>query len=102
MNSPLTKETSMDTSTHPLTNGIDALEKGVDQEGEPMEQEIDETKLTTDDCKMKKRVSWAEEADLVVVHYFEMDESERGEIVFVICEATLSLFLSLSLSFCNI
>ena len=79
MTSSSTKETTMDASTHPLTNGIDALEKGVDQEDEPMEQEVDETKLMTDDCKMKKRVSWADEADLVVVHYFEMDESERGE-----------------------
>jgi len=27
----------------------------------------------------KKRVSWAEEDNLVMVHYFEMDESERGD-----------------------
>ena len=29
--------------------------------------------------RKKKRVSWAEENDLVVVHYFEMDDSERGK-----------------------
>ena len=27
----------------------------------------------------KKRVSWAEDSNLVVMHYFEMDESERGD-----------------------
>ena len=27
---------------------------------------------------MKKRVSWAEDTNLVSVHYFELDESERG------------------------
>ena len=28
--------------------------------------------------KKKKSVSWAEEGSLVNIHYFEMDESERG------------------------
>ena len=30
--------------------------------------------------KSKKRVSWAEESNLVMIHYFEMDESERGGV----------------------
>ena len=29
--------------------------------------------------RKKKRVSWAEDDNLVMVHYFEMDESERGD-----------------------
>ena len=28
--------------------------------------------------RMKKRVSWAEDTNLVSVHYFDLDESERG------------------------
>lgn len=35
--------------------------------------------LTGDESKKKKKsVSWAEEGSLVNIHYFEMDESERG------------------------
>jgi len=33
--------------------------------------------------RKKKRVSWAEEDNLVMVHYFELDESERGTFVHV-------------------
>ncbi|CAI8047829.1 hypothetical protein GBAR_LOCUS26458 [Geodia barretti] len=36
--------------------------------------------------KRKKKVSWAEDSNLVMVHYFEMDESERGE-----CELILGI-----------
>jgi hypothetical protein len=30
--------------------------------------------------KKNKKVSWAEESNLRVFHYFELDETERGEI----------------------
>ena len=34
--------------------------------------------VPTEAQRMRKRVSWAEDTSLVSVHYFEMDESERG------------------------
>ncbi len=33
----------------------------------------------------KKRVSWAEEDSLCIIHYFEMDESERGNDSLTAC-----------------
>ena len=32
-----------------------------------------------EDGKKKKKVSWATEDNLTKVHYFHLDESERGE-----------------------
>ena len=32
---------------------------------------------------MKKRVSWAEDTNLVSVHYFDLDESERGKHMYM-------------------
>ena len=40
--------------------------------------------VPTEAQRLKKRVSWAEDSNLVSVHYFEMDESERGKIFFVV------------------
>lgn len=40
--------------------------------------------------KKKKSVSWAEEDNLVNIHYFEMDESERGKTM---CIAIHVLYL---------
>ena len=34
--------------------------------------------VPTEAQRLKKRVSWAEDTNLVSVHYFELDESERG------------------------
>ena len=34
--------------------------------------------VPTEAQQLKKRVSWAEDTNLVSVHYFDLDESERG------------------------
>ena len=37
-----------------------------------------DTSDTENKTSKKKRVSWADDRNLVSIHYFEMDESERG------------------------
>ena len=43
---------------------------------------------TTKKNKKKKNVSWTEESKLRVYHYFEMDETERGEFNCLICKVS--------------
>ena len=59
---------------HPLTNGVGGSHGGdVEDEEEKMDTSDTENKTSK-----KKRVSWADDRNLVSIHYFEMDESERG------------------------
>ena len=46
------------------------------------EMQLYSSAVPTEAQRLKKRVSWAEDSNLVSVHYFEMDESERGKIFF--------------------
>ena len=50
------------------------------QDPESMEEvpQQDNSDITVPSSVLKKRVSWASDENLVIVHYFEMDESERG------------------------
>ncbi|XP_019852044.1 PREDICTED: serine/threonine-protein phosphatase 1 regulatory subunit 10-like [Amphimedon queenslandica] len=63
---------------HPLTNGLDATN------GDEGENEVDKMETSDSESKKpkKKKVSWADDKNLVSIHYFEMDESERTNVSF--------------------
>lgn len=48
---------------------------------------------TTKKNKKKKNVSWMEESKLRIYHYFEMDETERGEFNCLICKVSGNYYL---------
>ena len=43
--------------------------------------------------RLKKRVSWAEDTNLVSVHYFDLDESERGKYVYIHQQVTSTVYM---------
>ena len=49
------------------------LFNGIEADNEPMETDSESIVK-----KSTKKVSWASDKELVTIHYFEMDESERG------------------------
>lgn len=64
-----------------VTSPIKDISLSVNSLGpESMEEapQQDNSDITVPSSVLKKRVSWASDESLVIVHYFEMDESERG------------------------
>ena len=49
--------------------------------------------VPTEAQRLKKRVSWAEDTNLVSVHYFDLDESERGKYVYIHQQVTSTVYM---------
>lgn len=67
-------------------NSVELSEQRPETNGNLQQSLGNDASMETNDDSMnesiggkKKKVSWAAEATLVSIHYFEMDESERSE-----------------------